>query len=65
MLFKLNCSDCPCGNGGGGRGEGEDKFCNSVSKEYFVHLNRIVSLRGSWQNIKYKSNFPGVFVMQW
>ena len=38
MFFKLNCSDCPCGTG-------EDSFCNSISKEYFVHLNRIVSLR--------------------
>ena len=37
MLFKLNCSDYPCGTG-------EDNFCNSISKEYFVHLNRIVSL---------------------
>ena len=31
MLFKLNCSDCPCGTG-------EDNFCNSISKEYFVHF---------------------------
>ena len=31
MLFKLNCSDCPCGTG-------KDNSCNSISREHFVHL---------------------------
>ena len=46
MLFKLNCSECPCGTG-------DDNFCNSISKEYFVHLNKMVSMEivvRSWQN---------------
>ena len=37
MLFKLNCSELSCGTG-------DDNFCNSVSKEYFVHLNNCSEL---------------------
>ena len=41
-------------------------FVTLISKEYFVHLNRIVSLRQLFiAGKKYKSNFPGVFVMKW
>ena len=38
MLFKLNCSECPCDTE-------DDNFCNYISKENVVHLNRIASLR--------------------
>ena len=57
MLFKLNFSVSPCGTG-------DDNFCNSISKEYFVHLNWIVSMRQLYVAGKIQIN-PGVVVMKW
>ena len=35
MLFKLNCSECPCGTE-------DDNFCDYISKEYVVHLKGLL-----------------------
>ena len=53
MLFKLNCSDCPCSTG-------KDNFCNSFSREYFVHLNRIVLLRQLYVAGKIQIKFSSI-----